>query len=134
MNHLSSLLASLSAACLLGFAATPTLAQIVQPRPSTVRDAAPLPPVNLKLNARQQSAIAQFGEVAFDQLEHMLNSGFDPDKLSRPETAEATRRMVRQLPDALRPDAQQLGDIRALLRAAREQLSQQLNPARPVAP
>lgn len=84
------------------------------------------PEINLRLNERQREAFHKASEFAFDQFDALLSSGFDPEQLKRPELNQEAEQMVRQLPELVRPDEQQLSVLRTILRNARQQMEKGL--------
>jgi hypothetical protein len=85
----------------------------------------PNPPIDLKLNDKQQAAIGEIADFAFDQIEAIVMSGLDPKKIDR-EQVDRRVHNLRELVPALRPDEQQLGQLRTLIRSARQILERQI--------
>jgi protein-tyrosine phosphatase len=104
----------------------PVKAQILSPRSET-----PTPNTNIKLNERQLEAIQKVSNFAFDQLEAILSSGFDSDTLKRPEANQEVEKLMRQIPDLIRPDQQQLSELRNLIKTARQQMEGRLERGLP---
>lgn len=105
---------------------SPAAAQSVQvPVPETPPAENPSPAIDLKLNAKQREAIGQISEFAFDQLEAIITSGLDPEKVDRTKLNQRIDNL-RQILPSIRPDEQQLGQLRTILETARQQLQKQL--------
>lgn len=79
----------------------------------------------LQLNATQRDAIEQLSELAIDQIEALVDSGFDPQKLDR---SSITRKSadIQKLLTSLMPDAEQKLGLQKLLKGALQQMRQQL--------
>lgn len=88
------------------------------------------PGIELQLNSKQREAIEQISDFAFDQLEAIVTSGLDPEKIDR---AKLNQRVdnLRQILPSIRPDEQQLGQLRTILDSARQQLQKQLETGLP---
>lgn len=80
---------------------------------------------DLKLNAQQRKAIATISEFAFEQMEAILASGFDPNKLNRAETQQKAAN-IQQIFSSFRLDAQQKEALKAILQSARAQMKRQI--------
>ncbi len=80
---------------------------------------------DLKLNAQQRKAIAAIGGFAFEQIEAILASGFDPNKLNRAETQKKAV-TLHQVFSSFRLDDQQKEALRAILQSARVQMKRQI--------
>jgi hypothetical protein len=80
---------------------------------------------NLKLNAQQRKAISTISEFAFEQMEAILATGFDPNKLNRAETQQKAAN-IQQIFSSFRLDAQQKEALRAILQSARAQMKRQI--------
>ncbi len=80
---------------------------------------------NLKLNAQQRKAIATISEFAFEQMEAIIASGFDPNKLNRTETQQKAAN-IQQIFSSFRLDGQQKEALRAILQSARTQMKRQI--------
>ncbi|MGQ9872093.1 hypothetical protein [Leptodesmis sp.] len=80
---------------------------------------------NLKLNAQQWKAIATISEFAFEQMEAIIASGFDPNKLNRTETQQKAAN-IQQIFSSFCLDGQQKEALRAILQSARTQMKRQI--------
>jgi len=80
---------------------------------------------SLKLNAQQRRAIATISEFAFEQMEAIFASGFDPNKINRAETQQKAAN-VQQVFSSFRLDAQQKEALKAILQSARTQMKRQI--------
>lgn len=88
----------------------------------------PTVPIDLKLNDQQQAAIDEIADFALDQIEAIVTSGLDPQKIDREQIDRRANKLREVLP-ALRPDEQQLGQLRTLIRNARQTLERQIKTA-----
>ncbi|UBF25371.1 hypothetical protein K9N68_27810 [Kovacikia minuta CCNUW1] len=113
----------LSGAIALSFSVAPmsTLAQ----SDAFPGDASANPGVNFKLNQKQRGAIQQFSKFAFDQFEDLLTGGLESGKVTPPQPSPQTEQMLRDFASDLRPDQEQIAELRNLLETARQQLDQQ---------
>lgn len=80
---------------------------------------------DLKLNAQQRKAISTISEFAFEQMEVILGSGFDPNKLNRAETQQKAANL-QQVFSSFRLDNQQKEALKAILQSARVQMKRQI--------
>lgn len=80
---------------------------------------------DLKLNAQQRKAIATISEFAFGQMETILSSGFDSNKLNRAATQQKAANL-QQVFSSFRLDNQQKEALRAILQSARVQMKRQI--------
>ncbi|MBM0743304.1 hypothetical protein JOY44_17070 [Phormidium sp. CLA17] len=79
----------------------------------------------IRLNTQQQKALSTISEFAFDQLESVISSGFDPGKLKRPD-AVRTENLRQQFSTFWRLDNQQKAGLRTILQTARDQMKRQM--------
>jgi hypothetical protein len=79
----------------------------------------------IRLNAQQQKALSTISDFAFDQLDAVIASGFDPSKLKRPDAAR-TESLRQQFASFLRLDNQQKAGLRTILKTARDQMKRQM--------
>jgi hypothetical protein len=119
----------LSRAIALSIAAAPVSA-VAQSEPSLAPEN-PNVPVNLKLNDRQKGAIQQISEFAFDQIETILSSGLESGKVNPPEPSPQTEQMFREFAASMRPDKEQVAELRSILETARQQMKRQLETGTP---
>lgn len=124
----------LVAVAISGMAGAPSIAQDISvPTPETAQSSEPIrlnsDSLNLgselQLNAQQRDAIEQLSELAIDQIEALVDSGFDPKKIDR---SSLTRKAndIQKLFTSLMPDADQKAGFQKLLKGALQQMRQQL--------
>jgi hypothetical protein len=119
---LSASAIALSFACLSSKVATAQPIPVPQPERATPE---PTLGTTLQLNAQQRRAIATISEFAFEQMESILASGFDPNKINRAETQQKATN-VQQIFSSFRLDNQQKEALRTLLQSARTQMRRQI--------
>ncbi|HEY9617574.1 MAG TPA: hypothetical protein V6C64_12065 [Microcoleaceae cyanobacterium] len=127
-------LSGLLAIAFSGITVAPSIAQDISvPVPETAPSSAPIRlnsdslnlGTDLKLNAQQRDAIEKLSELAIDQIEALVDSGFDPKKIDR---SNLTRKAddIQKLFTSLMPDADQKAGLQKLLKGALQQMRQQL--------
>jgi hypothetical protein len=119
----------LSRAIALGLAVAPVSA-VAQSEPSFTPENLNSQ-VNFKLNDRQKGAIQQISEFAFDQIDSILSSGLESGKVNPPESSPQTEQMFRDFAASMRPDKEQVAELRSILETARQQMKRQLETGSP---
>lgn len=76
---------------------------------------------DLKLSTQQRKTIESISDIAFDQMDTLLSSGFDPRKIDRSQL-EHRSDSLQKLFTSLRLDDQQTNSLRSILRKARDQM------------
>lgn len=135
MNNKSVILLSgLLAVGMSGFSGASAIAQDISvPAPETSQIPAPMRlnsdslgvGTELQLNAQQRAAIEQLSQLALDQVESLVDSGFDPKKIDR---AQLTRNAgnIQNLLTSLMPNASQKAGLKQLFKGALQQMRQQI--------
>ncbi|MBL1174370.1 hypothetical protein [Pantanalinema sp. GBBB05] len=127
-------LSGMLAMAIMGMPIAPAIAQDISvpapessqlPEPSRLNSGSLNLGAELQLNAAQRDAIEQLSELAIDQIEALVDSGFDPQKLDR---SSITRKSadIQKLLTSLMPDAEQKLGLQKLLKGALQQMRQQL--------
>ncbi|MGI0488708.1 hypothetical protein ACN4EK_25140 [Pantanalinema rosaneae CENA516] len=135
MNNKSiMLLSGLLAIGLSGLSGVPAIAQdIAVPAPETSQLPEPMRlntnnlnvGSELQLNSQQRDAINQLSQIAIEQIESLVDSGFDPQKLDRTKITRNAGN-IQNLLTSLMPDATQKAGLQQLLKSALQQMRQQL--------